>query len=277
MKKRFVLSFALIVLASAAARAGESTGAAATKPQALSPTPPFVFAVYPQTGYVGQARTLFLNLTRYGCNSVFAFNLDTTLVSTQNVVLLRTTAIPTPCPAAFPPDIPITQTVDFTFAIAKAGPTIVRWDQGGPDIVIQTVPARISSRFDVNGMWFDSATNGSGISIHHRRAATDVAFGTWFLFSNNGDAKWYALQSANWQQDGSVLEGLLIGVSGACARNDLVACPAAGAVPKTSVAAFASEPAVVRITFQSATRARAEVSSLAGQSLFSSELSKLAF
>ena len=110
-------------------------------------------------------------------------------------------------------------------------------------------------------MWFDSATNGSGISIHHRRATSDVAFGTWFLFGNNGDAKWYALQSANWQQDGSVLEALLIAVSGACARNDLVACPAPGAVPHFTGNTFATEPAVVRITFQSASRAWACVSS----------------
>jgi hypothetical protein len=127
-------------------------------------------------------------------------------------------------------------------------------------------------------MWFDAGTNGSGIALHHRRGTTDIAFGTWFLYHNYGDSRWVSFQSANWQQDGSVLEGLLIETSGGCQIPSLVACPASGALrtdPPQDV--FSVTPSLARITFQSATRARAEVLSLTGAVLFTSDITKLQF
>ena len=130
-------------------------------------------------------------------------------------------------------------------------------------------------------MWYDSATNGSGIALHHRRTGSDAAFGTWFMYNNAGEPRWYSLQSASWQADGNVLEGFLLGFDGMCQTPSLAACPARSRPQETRVPSsfltFASPPAFVRITFQSATRARAEVSSLDGTRLFSSELTKLAF
>jgi len=272
---RFFLRCAVLVvqcvLAAHAAGIGPGTSAVG---KSLSATPSFLFNVFPATGYAGQPRTLFLTVTQSVCEG-FNYSLDTTLMQSQNVIVLRTTQIPLPCPTTPTPAGPTR--FDFPFTPLKAGAITVRWDRGGPDVAIQTLAARVPSRYDVNGMWFDGATNGSGISIHHRRATSDVAFGTWFLFNNSGEARWYALQAASWQQDGSVLEGLLIGVEGSCPRVDLVACPAAGVVPRAAGNSYAVAPALVRITFQSPSRARAEVTTLNGTPLFSSELSRLAF
>lgn len=104
---------------------------------------------------------------------------------------------------------------------------------------------------------------------------TDVAFGTWFLFNNNGESRWYTLQSANWQQDVSVLKGLMIQVVGKCSAAGLVACPAQGSLALPTK--YGVIAALARITFQSSTRARAEVLSLGGPLLFTSELTKLQF
>ncbi|MEP7157336.1 MAG: hypothetical protein ABI905_16260, partial [Betaproteobacteria bacterium] len=267
-----ILSVALFAQCSAAVFAGEGSATTGVAKALVAP-PDFLFKVYPETGYAGQPRTLFFTAQLNFCAG-YKFNIDTALMQSQNTVVLRTTLNPLPCPSV---PLVLLYRTEFQFTPLKAGPIVVRWDQGGADIVIQTLASRVASKFDVNGMWFDSATNGSGISIHHRRATSDVAFGTWFLFGNTGDARWYAFQSANWQQDGSVLEGLLIAVEGSCARTDLVACPATGAVSPGQLPASAGPPPVLaRITFQSPTRARAEVFTLNGAPVFSSELSRLA-
>lgn len=254
---------------------GDRAGAAPSAYSALSAVPTQLFSVYPAVGYVGQARTLFLTTTRGVCDARYEYTLDTTSLATRSLIVLRSTRIEVPCPQ--PTSLTVSERTDFTFTLTRTGPVSVSWDLGGPDLVIQTLAARIPSRHDVNGMWFDAASNGSGISIHHRRTTSDNAFGTWFMFGNDGNARWYSLQSANWQQDGSVLEGLLIGAEGTCARADLLACPATGSVPRGSGNTYAVAPAVVRITFQSATRAKADVLTLGGNLLFSSELTRLAF
>ena len=166
----------------------------------------------------------------------------------------------------------------FVFTPTKVGLLTIRDEIRGVEITIQTLPTAIASKFDTNGMWFDAATNGSGIALHHRRGTTDAAFGTWFLYSNDGTSRWYTLQSTNWQQDGSVLEGLLIQTRGGCAFANLAGCPALGSFrgdPPQDL--FWVTPPLARITFQSPTRARAEVLTLGGAVLFTSELTKLQF
>jgi hypothetical protein len=204
--------------------------------------------------------------------------MDATALGSDNLIVLRTQKFPEPCPL-----IPSPKTVeergDFEITINRPGPVTVRWDQGGNDVVIQTLATAPASQFDVNGMWFDAATNGSGLSIHHRRGGSDAAFGTWFLFGKDGTPRWYTFQSANWLEDGRVLEGMLVEVSGKCLRTDISVCPAGGTIPGISppgLNVFQVVPAIARIRFESAALGRAEVSSMTGQRLFTSELRKLA-
>ena len=249
----------------------------AAVPTALAPASvsQLFLAVHPAVGKPNQPRTVFLQFGAPGCSN-YAISFDTSLMETQNLVVLRTQALPVICPLQPPARL---ARFDLEFTPTKAGTLTLRWDRGGPDVTIQSVTDIVASKFDVNGMWFDAATNGSGIAVHHRRATTDIAFGTWFLFNNNGESRWYTLQSANWQQDGSVLEGLLIQVIGRCPTVSLAACPTLGAIafgPSTATR-YGVIPALARITFQSSTNARAEVLSLDGTRLFTSALTKLPF
>ena len=259
------------------ATAAKGTGESA-RPTALSPAngSEFLLAVHPVIGKLGLPRTVFIYQPLALCPGS-TFSLDTSLIEAQNLVLLRQQSRFVLCPAA-PTPVPAAN-FEFEFTPSKTGQLTVRVNPAGPEFSIQTTLIDVPSKFDVNGMWFDTATNGSGIALHHRRAAADVVFGTWFLYSNNGESRWYTFQSANWQQDGTILEGLLYGVTGQCTISNLVACPAPGGVEKTANGSFpaAPLPSRARITFQSAIRARAEVLSLGGKVLFTSELTKLQF
>ena len=233
-------------------------------------------AAHPLVGVVGQPRTVLLNQVVSICG-FFGFALDTSAMETNNLVVLR--KIPrlgAICPSG--PTILVLVRFESVVVPTKVGLLTIRDETSGAETTIQTLPASVPSKFDTNGMWFDAATNGSGIALHHKRGTTDVAFGTWFLYNNNGESRWVSLQSANWQQDGSVLEGLLIETRGGCQITSLAACPAVGSFrtnPPQDL--FSVTPSRARITFQSATRARAEVLSLGGKVLFTSELTKLQF
>ncbi len=84
------------------------------------------------------------------------------------------------------------------------------------------------SLFNLNGMWFDPETNGSGISFHHS-ASSDGVFGTWFLFANGGGGpRWLSLQSMRWMNGGITATGLALDAQGSgasCAAGD--DCPRA--------------------------------------------------
>ena len=248
----------------------------AAVPTALAPASvsQLFLAVHPAIGKPNQPRAVFLQFGAAGCSG-YEMSFDTSSMESQNLVVIRTRGLPVACPLQPPPRLARS---DLEFTPTKAGTLTLRWDKGGPDVTIQSVTDSVASKFDVNGMWFDAASNGSGIALHHNRSTTDVAFGTWFLFNSNGESRWYTLQSANWQQNGSVLEGLLIQMASRCPTDGLTACPALGTFafgpPGTK---YGVMPALTRITFQSSTRARAEVLTLSGSAIFISELTKLLF
>ncbi|MEQ1515354.1 MAG: hypothetical protein ABL931_02555 [Usitatibacteraceae bacterium] len=70
------------------------------------------------------------------------------------------------------------------------------------------------STVNLDGMWFDPATNGSGVSFHHA-ASSDVVFGTWFLYGSPTaqqpipSPRWYSLQNLRWVQNGALLTGII--------------------------------------------------------------------
>ncbi|MCY7386508.1 MAG: hypothetical protein LH481_00320 [Burkholderiales bacterium] len=257
----------------------ESNGAVVAKPTALAATGGFVYllAAHPVVGKVGQPRTVFLHHPRPNCPP-YGVSLDTSAMEASNLVVLRRSGFFI-CPSVGNPR-ELSELARFEFVVTptKVGLLTIRDEIRGVEITIQTLPTAVPSKFDTNGMWFDATTNGSGIALHHRRGTTDAAFGTWFLYSNDGTSRWYSLQSINWQQDGSVLEGLLIQTRGGCAFVNLAGCPAIGSFrtgPPQDL--FWVTPPLARITFQSPTRARAEVLTLGGAVLFTSELTKLQF
>ena len=269
------LFFALVLLSAALPAWATETKEAARASGELHLT------VHPPSGKPGQTRTVFVQqLVRHNsqCGPVDA-TFDTSRMETQNLVLVTAKVrqgylcaplLPRPQELLYRFDAEITPTT--------AGPLTIRWADSGAEVTIQTFAAMAASKFNANGMWFDAATNGSGIAMHHRPATSDVAFGTWFLFDNWGVGRWYALQSATWLQDGSVLEGLLYRLEGHCRTINLSACPSGATFrDDTSRNSLWQVPSRARITFQSSTRARAEVLTLGGTAIFTAELTKLAF
>ena len=261
-----------------------------------------LLTVHPLIGKVNEPRTVFVQqiVNQNGRCGPVVFNVDTSQMETQNLIVIDANvqsgyfcppllAAPYDVPYRFDTQITPSKTTPLRVLWKGTGIGLftTRWTGTPSEITVQTLPAAtlpVASKFDTNGMWFDPATNGSGIALHHRRFTTDNVFGTWFLFMGNNDlSSWVSLQSASWQQDGSVLEGLLYTVVAAspCPKTNnlvLIACPTTGAFryppPEDQLLQL---PTRARITFQSPTRARAEVLSLGGTVLFTSELTKLSF
>lgn len=260
---------------------GPKTAAEQARSVALAPSnnTEFVFTALPKFAKPGQPRTIFLQLFGPFCPGLDV-SLDTSVVDSQDLLVMRSKrAGGIICPSV--PHSPVHYRFAFEFVPTRPGTITIRNELTLTDISIETVSTPVASKFDVNGMWFDPATSGSGISIHHGRGKTDAAFGTWFLFNNNlGRPLWYSLQSVTWTQDGSVLEGLLYAVAGTCADSSLNGCPGVGSVRTPSPFysyPYWEIPSIARITFQSGSRARAEVLTQGGAVLFTSELSKLQF
>lgn len=125
-------------------------------------------------------------------------------------------------------------------------------------------PDDVTSLADITGMWYDPATNGSGLTFIHN--GTSTVFGTWYLYDSQGNARWYTIQNVQWLQQGRVFEGTIYETTGhgVVCPPPFVACPVAFA--------SATPRALARFTLNSATSARIEALAGNGSVLFSSNL-----
>jgi hypothetical protein len=126
----------------------------------------------------------------------------------------------------------------------------------------------LRSRFDLTGMWYDPATNGSGLTFVHAAPRNDAVFGTWFLYDAQRNPRWYTIQNVFWKPGGLEAEGVLYSASAAinvCPLT-IIGCPTAA----TLIAPMAR----ARIAMQSATTARIEALRPDGSVIFSSNIVK---
>lgn len=228
--------------------------------------------VVPVAAPVNTPRTVFIRLNKPpGCGYTYyrPTGLDLSTLDSGVVTVNRErTTVVMACPVP-PPNPTLGAYIKFT--VSKPGTARIVFDYPDVGLLEATmtttpVPATAAARFDINGMWFDTATNGSGISFHQSEAANKTAFGTWFMFDRDGVSRWYSLQGANWTGDGNTLEGLFIESAGyGC--SGVIACPnrSANALPTYNF----------KIRFQSASLAVAEVFERQGEVLFSSNLRRL--
>lgn len=182
---------------------GQNTGSPPLPPSlsSLASAGPTYFSLgaIPRVSTVGTSRTVFAS----GCTGPLLFD---TQFSTPSRVVLRINPGIAYCasPAA-----------TFTFSPAQAGVVQVRMllpDQTiAATVEIESVSAA-RSQVNLDGMWFDPETNGSGISFYHA-AASDSVFGTWFMFGSAGGTRWYSLQSLKWIFDGKSLVGTVYQVN----------------------------------------------------------------
>ncbi len=91
---------------------------------------------------------------------------------------------------------------------------------------------------DITGLWFDPATNGSGLSFNHNYQVSNAVFGTWYVYDQQGLPRWVTLQSAVWKSDGGIVEGKIFETHGVPCPTLGLACPSLAILPATEIGTF---------------------------------------
>ncbi|MEP7157335.1 MAG: hypothetical protein ABI905_16255 [Betaproteobacteria bacterium] len=168
--------------------------------------------VAPRTSTLGTARTIFAN----GCTGIATLD-ESRVASGILAVRINPSVFECGQPARILPFTPRTTGKLRVIMMLPDGST-------ESEVEMETVAAAHST-VNIDGMWYDPDTTGSGISFHHA-AASDAVFGTWFLFAGAPakGPKWYALQGMQWTAGGSLLVGMAYEVAAptkpACAAGD---------------------------------------------------------
>lgn len=184
----------------------------------------FSVGVAPRVSAVGTPRTLFAN----GCTG--PVTLDESTVASSGTLVMRITPESIGC-------VERTVVVNYTPRSIGTLRVIMKAPDGSvvAEAPMETV-AGARSTVNLDGMWYDPATNGSGISFHHA-APSDTVFGTWFLY---GRSSWYSLQSMQWIRGGASLVGIAYeanaALQGSCAKGDDCPRAASAVAPVGSVA-----------------------------------------
>lgn len=79
---------------------------------------------------------------------------------------------------------------------------------GGGQIITQA-PGQPRASQDLSGVWFDPASNGSGLALFHSQSTTDVMAGAWYVFDGTGKPFWYLIQNGRWQSNTTYLGNLV--------------------------------------------------------------------
>lgn len=120
-------------------------------------------------------------------------------------------------------DIPYTPTAVGTLRVVAAS------SSGGirSESQIRTSAAQGRTRAvgNITGVWYDQATNGSGIQINHNFAGTDAVFATWYGYDPNGKARWVSIQNVTWQAGGTEFIGDLLETKSSVVQCTPIPCP----------------------------------------------------
>ncbi|MEO8385558.1 MAG: hypothetical protein ABI583_09970 [Betaproteobacteria bacterium] len=141
------------------------------------------------------------------------------------------------------------------------------------------VAGRARALGDISGLWYDPASNGSGLQFTHNATGSDGVFGTWFLFDLDGKPRWLTIQGVVWRDDGATFTGDLFETRTstiACSP----ACPFDGLFPRT--ASTTTKVGTVRFSFSglapysdTVPQGNAEAFSLTGALLFKSAILRI--
>lgn len=112
------------------------------------------------------------------------------------------------------------------------------------------------SLYDLTGMWYDPATNGSGLTFMHGFGRNDTVFGTWYVYDRQGAPRWYTIQNVQWLVGGTFAGGTLY-----VTRADSTVCvPPFTGCPVALT--YAAGLALVRIEMQGPNNARITATTL---------------
>ncbi len=121
------------------------------------------------------------------------------------------------------------------------------------ETIIRTrFPLGNRSQIDLSGMWYDPATLGSGLTFMHASTGSDQVFGTWYVYDNQGNPRWFTIQGVQWQSGGTVATGTLYetGANSVVCLPPFTGCPVALATigPRGVVSIQIDGPNSARIT-----------------------------
>lgn len=115
------------------------------------------------------------------------------------VVRLTTVTLPQPCLAVI---TPYSRQVNITPSQAGVQRVLAFTTEGsllGQGTLVTQGAQTARSLTDLTGVWYDNATNGSGLTLLHSFAGSDILVGGWFVFDQQGRPSWYAIQHGGWQ------------------------------------------------------------------------------
>ena len=217
----------------------------------------FSVNVAPAISSVGAPRSLFAN----GCTG--PVTLDESAVTTTGILVMRMNPESVGC---------VERPVVLSYTPRNFGSLKVQMKMPDGTTVAETqldTVATARSTVNLDGMWFDPATNGSGISFHHA-AASDTVFGTWFMYANFG-SRWFSLQGMQWLQGGKSLTGIAYEATAPVQTS----CAAGDECPRLATAVKPIGSVVVAVVDQNSLRV--EAFDRYGRSSFVSLLKRLTF
>jgi hypothetical protein len=97
-----------------------------------------------------------------------------------------------------------------------------RWIAEGQ--IVTQGQGKAHSMRDLTGFWLDSRTVGSGLSLTHSFATSDILIGAWFYYDNQGKSRWGSIQKGSWQTP-TVYVAELLEVEAAPGGCPQYACP----------------------------------------------------
>lgn len=197
-----------VLLASALFRA---TPALATS-VILPPAAPAVVSVVPVIDAPNAPRKITVS-GRWpnGCGPT-GVSLDTGDTSQTGILVIRATFNPVGS-ICTQPAVDYKYEVDYTpksDGVLRVVVTSAAGLLNGEGNVVTSAGGKPRSTVDISGVWFDPATNGSGLSFQQAFRGTDATFGTWYLYDQAGGARWYSIQNIVWNADGRSFEGQLL-------------------------------------------------------------------
>lgn len=215
--------------------------------------------VAPRISTVGAPRTVFAN----GCTGPAVVD-EAEVASGRLIVRINPTAFN----CALSPG-------SLTYVPRTVGILTVRMISPDGRVVAETsmeTAAAVRSTVNLDGMWFDPLTNGSGISFHHS-SGPDSIFGNWFMYgaAPQGAPRWYSLQSMQWTSGG----GVLVGTAYAAAAAAQPSCAAGDDCPRPAV--LVGPAGSVSIAVIDSNSLRAEGIDRYGRVAFVSRLKRLEF
>lgn len=170
--------------------------------------------------------------------------------------------------------IPHTSTVSYTPDAEGDLRVLVLTNHGtfvGEATLITRAANSNRSQYDLTGMWYDPATNGSGLTFVHGATRNDQVFGTWYVYDAQGMPRWYTIQNVTWSGGGLQAGGTLYETR----ANSIVCVPPYTGCPVAL--AFAGPAGLVSIEMQGPNNARITAISSNGGGTLTSNLIRSIF